>query len=145
MRLTAAYLVTDPNAVRDEMDWTPEFSRRARGFAVYAGLRSLGRTGVADLVERSCTRARQFASAIARLPGCEVLNDVVLNQVLFRFEDDATTEDMLASVQGSGEAWMSGTTWDGRAAIRLSVSNWRTTEADIDRAVAAFDAALAPV
>ncbi len=145
MRLTADYLVTDPNAVRDEMDWTPEFSRRARGFAVYAGLRSLGRSGVADLVERSCTRARQFASAIARLPRCEVLNDVVLNQVLFRFEDDATTEAMLESVQASGETWMSGTTWDGRAAIRLSVSNWRTTEADIDRAVAAFEAALVAV
>jgi glutamate/tyrosine decarboxylase-like PLP-dependent enzyme len=146
MSLTAAdYLVTDPNAVRDEMDWTPEFSRRARGFAVYAGLQSLGRSGVADLVERSCARARQFASAIGRLPGCEVMNEVVLNQVLFRFEDDATTGAMLASVQASGEAWMSGTTWDGRAAIRLSVSNWRTTEADIDRAVAAFEAALVPV
>jgi glutamate/tyrosine decarboxylase-like PLP-dependent enzyme len=145
MRLTAAYLVADPNAVRDEMDWTPEFSRRARGFAVYAGLRSLGRSGVADLVERSCARATQFASAIGHLPGCEVLNEVVLNQVLFRFEDDATTEAMLASVQGGGEAWMSGTAWDGHAAIRLSVSNWRTTEADIDRAVAAFEAALVPV
>jgi glutamate/tyrosine decarboxylase-like PLP-dependent enzyme len=145
MRLTAAYLVTDPNAVRDEMDWTPEFSRRARGFAVYAGVRSLGRSGVADLVNGSCARARQFAAAIGRLPGCEVVNDVVLNQVLFRFEDDATTQAMLASVQATGEAWMSGTTWDERAAIRLSVSNWRTTEADIDRTVAAFEAALVPV
>jgi glutamate/tyrosine decarboxylase-like PLP-dependent enzyme len=145
MRLTAAYLVTDPNAVRDEMDWTPEFSRRARGFAVYAGVRSLGRSGVADLVNGSCARARQFAAAIGRLPGCEVVNDVVLNQVLFRFEDDATTQAMLASVQATGEAWMSGTTWDDRAAIRLSVSNWRTTEADIDRTVAAFEAALVPV
>ena len=145
MRLTADYLVTDPNAVRDEMDWTPEFSRRARGFAVYAGLRSLGRSGVADLVEGSCERATQFATAIAALPGCEVLNDVVLNQVLFRFEDDATTAAMLASVQASGEAWMSGTSWDDRSAIRLSVSNWRTSEADIDRAVAAFEAALVAV
>jgi glutamate/tyrosine decarboxylase-like PLP-dependent enzyme len=145
MRLTAAYLMADPNAVRDEMDWTPEFSRRARGFAVYAGVRSLGRSGVADLVNGSCARARQFAAAIGRLPGCEVVNDVVLNQVLFRFEDDATTQAMLASVQATGEAWMSGTTWDERAAIRLSVSNWRTTEADIDRTVAAFEAALVPV
>jgi glutamate/tyrosine decarboxylase-like PLP-dependent enzyme len=127
------------------MDWTPEFSRRARGFAVYAGVRSLGRSGVADLVNGSCARARQFAAAIGRLPGCEVVNDVVLNQVLFRFEDDATTQAMLASVQATGEAWMSGTTWDERAAIRLSVSNWRTTEADIDRTVAAFEAALVPV
>ena len=145
MRLTADYLVADPNAVRDQMDWTPEFSRRARGFAIYAGLRSLGRSGVAELVERSCERATQFADAIAALPGCEVLNDVVLNQVLFRFENDATTDAMLASVQASGEAWMSGTSWDGRSAIRLSVSNWRTTEADIERAVAAFEAALVAV
>jgi len=142
MRLTAEYLVADGSATRDQMDWTPEFSRRARGFAVYAALRSLGRSGVAELVEGSCARASQFAAAIAELPGCEVLNDVVLNQVLFRFEDDATTDAMLASVQTSGEAWMSGTIWDGRAAIRLSVSNWRTSETDVERAVAAFEAAL---
>ena len=145
MRLTAEYLVAGDGAARDQMDWTPEFSRRARGFAVYAALRSLGRSGVADLVDGSCARARQFAAAIAEIPGCEILNDVVLNQVLFRFEDDATTDAMLASVQASGEAWMSGTTWDGRAAIRLSVSNWRTTETDIDRTVAAFEAALVTV
>ncbi|MBA2643167.1 MAG: aspartate aminotransferase family protein [Actinobacteria bacterium] len=143
MRLTAEYLVADPDAARDQMDWTPEFSRRARGFAVYAALRSLGRSGVADLVERSCARARQFASEISRRPSCEVLNDVVLNQVLFRFQDDATTDALLRAVQASGEAWMSGTTWDGRAAIRLSVSNWRTSEADIERTVEAFDTALA--
>ncbi|HEU5490316.1 MAG TPA: aminotransferase class V-fold PLP-dependent enzyme [Gaiellaceae bacterium] len=145
MRLTAEYLVTQESAARDQMDWTPEFSRRARGFAVYAALRSLGRSGVAELVEASCARARQFAAAVTDLPGCEVLNDVVLNQVLFRFEDDTTTSAMLASVQESGEAWMSGTIWDGRAAIRLSVSNWRTTEADVDRTVAAFAAARVAV
>ena len=143
MRLTADYLVADPSAARDQMDWTPDFSRRARGFAVYAALRSLGRTGVADLVERCCARARRFAGALEALPGCEVLNDVVLNQVLFRFQDDPTTSAALADVQASGEAWMSGTTWDGRPAIRLSVSNWRTTEDDVDRTVAAFKAALA--
>ncbi|HJR93815.1 MAG TPA: aminotransferase class V-fold PLP-dependent enzyme, partial [Gaiellaceae bacterium] len=145
MRLKAEYLVAEDGAAGDQMDWTPEFSRRARGFAVYAALRSLGRSGVAELVEGSCSRARQFAAAIAELPGCAVLNEVVLNQVLFRFEDDAATNALLASVQASGEAWMSGTIWDGRAAIRLSVSNWRTTEADIDRAVAAFEAALVAV
>ena len=142
MRLTAEYLVADPDAARDQMDWTPEFSRRARGFAVYAALRSLGRSGVADLIERCCARARQFAGEIAALPGCEVVNDVVLNQVLFRFAADETTGRVLAAVQASGEAWMSGTTWDGRAAIRLSVSNWRTSEADIERTIAAFEAAL---
>ena len=142
MSLTAEYIVADANAARDQMDWTPEFSRRARGFAVYAALRSLGRSGVAALVEGSCARARQFAEAIARLPGCTVVNDVVLNQVLFRFADDETTNAVLAHVQRSGEAWMSGTVWDGRSAIRLSVSNWRTSEKDIDRTVDAFESAL---
>jgi glutamate/tyrosine decarboxylase-like PLP-dependent enzyme len=145
MRLTAEYLVAEDGAARDQMDWTPEFSRRARGFAVYAAVRSLGRSGVADLVEGSCARARQFAAAVAELPGCEVLNEVVLNQVLFRFGDDAATTALLAAVQASGEAWMSGTIWDGRAAIRLSVSNWRTSEADIDRTIAAFENALVAV
>lgn len=142
MRLTADYLVADPDAARDQMDWTPEFSRRARGFAVYAALRSLGRSGVAGLVEASCARARQFAEAIGRIEGSEIVNDVVLNQVLFRFEDDVATEALLRSVQESGEAFMSGTIWEGRPAIRLSVSNWRTTEADIERTVAAFEAAI---
>jgi glutamate/tyrosine decarboxylase-like PLP-dependent enzyme len=145
MRLTAEYLVADPDAARDQMDWTPEFSRRARGFAVYAALRSLGRSGVADMIERSCARARQFAEGIVELDGCEVLNDVVLNQVLFRFADDESTNAMLAAVQASGEAWMAGTSWDGRVAIRLSVSNWRTSERDIERTLAAFRAALVAV
>ena len=144
MAVRAAYLVNDEGA-RDQMDWTPEFSRRARGFTVYAALRSLGRTGVAALVEGSCARARQFAAAISHVHGCEVLNDVVLNQVLFRFQDDETTHAALASVQDGGEAWMAGTLWDGRAAIRLSVSNWRTTESDIDRTIAAFEDALVAV
>jgi glutamate/tyrosine decarboxylase-like PLP-dependent enzyme len=142
MRLTAEYLVAEDGAARDQMDWTPEFSRRARGFAVYAALRSLGRTGVAEMVERSCERARQFAEGIAELDGCEVLNEVVLNQVLFRFADDEATNALLGAVQASGEAWMAGTTWDGRAAIRLSVSNWRTSERDIERTLAAFRSAL---
>jgi glutamate/tyrosine decarboxylase-like PLP-dependent enzyme len=123
MSVQAEYLVKDPDAARDQMDWTPEFSRRARGIVVYAALRSLGRTGVADLVDRLCMRARQFAQRAALLPGCEVVNEVVLNQVLFRFADDETTRRALAHVHASGEAYPSGTTWDGRAAIRLSVSN----------------------
>ena len=124
------------------MGYSPEFSRRARSAPVWAAIRELGRSGVADLVERTCAHARRFAERIAELPGCEVLNEVVLNQVLFRFADDEQTRAALASVQASGEAWMSGTVWDGRAAIRLSVSNWRTTEADVDRTVAAFARAL---
>ena len=145
MRLTAEYLVADAGAARDQMDWTPEFSRRARGFAVYAALRSLGRSGVAEMVERSCARARQFAEGVVELEGCEVLNEVVLNQVLFRFADDEETNAALAAVQASGEAWMAGTIWDGRAAIRLSVSNWRTSERDIERTLAAFRTALVAV
>jgi len=143
MTAHAEYYVRDPDAIREPIDWTPEHSRRARAVPVYAALRQLGRSGVADLVDRSCAHARRFAAGIAELSGCEVLNEVVLNQVLFRFADDATTNAALAGVQASGEAWMSGTEWDGRSAIRLSVSSWRTTERDVDRAVAAFAAALA--
>jgi glutamate/tyrosine decarboxylase-like PLP-dependent enzyme len=143
MTVTAAYLVQDGGAVRDQVDWVPEFSRRARGFAVYAALRSLGRSGLAELVERTCAGARRFADGLDALPGAELLNDVVLNQVLFRFESDGRTDEVLAAVQRSGDAWMSGTTWDGRRAIRLSVSNWQTGDEEIDLALAAFRRAAA--
>ena len=143
MTVHADYLIhADAGARRDQVDWTPEFSRRARGFTAYAALRSLGRTGVAELVTRCCVGAARFAERIVDLPGAEVINDVVLNQVLFRFESDERTDDALRRVQESGEVWMSGTTWNGRKAIRLSVSNWQTGDADIDLAVAAFGAAL---
>jgi glutamate/tyrosine decarboxylase-like PLP-dependent enzyme len=145
MTVSASYLIQDDGRlVRDQVDWVPEFSRRARGFAVYAALRSLGRTGLRELVERTCDCAKRFAEGIAGLPGVEVLNDVVLNQVLFRFETDAETDAALRSVQDSGEVWMSGTTWDGRRAIRVSVSNWQTTEEEIELALAAFRAAVQP-
>jgi glutamate/tyrosine decarboxylase-like PLP-dependent enzyme len=138
----ADYLIhTGEGGPRDQMDWTPEFSRRARGFTVYAAIRSLGRSGIAELVERCCDHATRFAAGIAEVPGAEVLNEVVLNQVLFRFDSDECTQSVLAAVQESGVAWMSGSTWAGRQAIRLSVSNWQTTEEDIDRTVAAFAAA----
>jgi glutamate/tyrosine decarboxylase-like PLP-dependent enzyme len=146
MTVQAAYLVQDEGEqrVRDQVDWVPEFSRRARGFSLYAALRSLGRSGLVELVERSCAAASAFAERIAELPGCEVLNDVVLNQVLFRFEDDERTDTVLAAVQASGRVWLSGTTWDGHKAIRLSVSNWQTGDAEIAAAVQAFrDAAYA--
>jgi glutamate/tyrosine decarboxylase-like PLP-dependent enzyme len=140
MTITASYLIQDEGArrVRDQVDWVPEFSRRARGFAVYAALRSLGRNGMAELVERCCEGATRFAAAIAELPGVELLNEVVLNQVLFRFDSDERTDDVLRRVQESSEVWMSGTTWDGRKAIRLSVSNWQTGDEEIALAVAAF-------
>ena len=144
MSATAEYLIqVDDAEGREPMAYTPEFSRRARAVPVYAAIRTLGRDGVAALVEGCCAHARAFAEQIVGLPGAEVLNEVVLNQVLFRFADDATTTAALAAVQAGGEAWMSGTTWDGRLAIRLSVSGWRTTEDDIERTVAAFVAAVA--
>jgi glutamate/tyrosine decarboxylase-like PLP-dependent enzyme len=142
MTMKASYYEGQGEWTRDAADWTPESSRRARAFTVYAALRSLGRQGIADLVERCCSHAQRFAAGVAELRGCEVLNEVVINQVLFRFAEDETTNAVLAHVQESGEAWMGGTMWDGRAAIRLSVSGWRTTEADIDRTVAAFERAL---
>lgn len=142
MSVQAEYLVqSGEGGPRDQVDWTPEFSRRARGFPVYAAVRSLGRSGVAGLVERCCDLARRFADGIAEVPGAEVLNEVVLNQVLFRFQSDEETAARLAAVQESGVAWMSGTAWAGRQAIRISVSNWQTTEDDVDRTVAAFAAA----
>jgi glutamate/tyrosine decarboxylase-like PLP-dependent enzyme len=142
MTVAAAYLVQDEGAqrVRDEVDWVPEFSRRARGFSVYAALRSLGRSGLVELVERCCDGATRFAERIVELDGVELLNEVVLNQVLFRFASDEQTDDVLARVQASGRIWLSGTTWDGRKAIRVSVSNWQTTDEEIDLAVAEFAA-----
>jgi glutamate/tyrosine decarboxylase-like PLP-dependent enzyme len=140
MTISASYLVQDEGArrVRDQVDWVPEFSRRARGFAVYAALRSLGRRGLQELVERCCDGAARFAAAIAELEGVEVLNDVVLNQVLFCFDSDERTDEVLRLVQEDGRVWMSGTTWDGRKAIRLSVSNWQTGDEEIDLTVNVF-------
>jgi glutamate/tyrosine decarboxylase-like PLP-dependent enzyme len=140
MTITASYLIQDEGAqrVRDQVDWVPEFSRRARGFTVYAALRSLGRSGLVELVERCCDGAARFAERIVELDGVEVLNEVVLNQVLFRFDSDERTDEILGLVQEDGRVWMSGTTWDGRKAIRLSVSNWQTGDEEIDLAVEAF-------
>jgi glutamate/tyrosine decarboxylase-like PLP-dependent enzyme len=145
MTVTASYLIQDDaRLVRDQVDWVPEFSRRARGFAVYAALRSLGRNGLAELVERTCDCARRFANGIVELPGVELVNEVVLNQVLFRFETDEQTDEVLNRVQEAGDVWMSGTTWDGRRAIRISVSNWQTTDEEIDLALRSFRGALQP-
>jgi glutamate/tyrosine decarboxylase-like PLP-dependent enzyme len=134
----AAYLIqSDPGAERDAVDWTPEFSRRARGFAVYAAIRSLGRSGVAELVERCCDHAASFAAAL-EAAGAQVLNDVVLNQVLVRFGDDARTRAVVAAVQADGTCFVSGTRWQGLEAMRISVSNWQTGADDVDRSVAAI-------
>src|SRR4029079_19553652 len=116
--------------------YTPEFSRRARAVPVWAAIRELGREGITALVDRCCAHARAIAEGLAALPGCEIVNEVVLNQVLFRFEDDERTQAILAAVQQEGEAWMSPTTWDGRFTIRISVVGWRTSERDVERTVA---------
>ena len=137
---TGAYLVLDDDVRHDQVNWTPELSRRARGVPVWAALRALGRDGVADLVDRLCERATQFATALAAVPGIDVLNDVVLNQVLVRFvaaDADAQTRAVIARIQADGTCWMSGTTWQGRAAMRISVSNWATSPEDVDRSVKA--------
>jgi glutamate/tyrosine decarboxylase-like PLP-dependent enzyme len=143
MGIRAGYLIHGDGDERDALDYNPEFSRRARGFAVYAAIRALGRQGVAELVERCCGLAGRFAEWLAAADGVEVLNQVVLNQVLVRFlaadgDHDAHTRRVVERVQQDGTCWMSGTTWQGRAAMRISVSNWSTDEADVDRSVAAI-------
>ena len=148
----AAYLVYGPEQERDQMSWVPEFSRRARGFPIYAALRTLGRAGIRGLVERCCAIARRMADGLAAAPGVEILNEVVLNQVLVRFtppdggDADAFTREVIRRVQDDGTIWLSGTTWHGMAAMRISVSNWSTTEADADLGVDAIlrCAGLAP-
>src|SRR3954468_770896 len=133
--VTASYLIhSEDTQRRDQVDWTPEFSRRARGFPIYAAIRSLGRSGIAEMIERCCSHARRFAAAL-EAGGATVLNDVVLNQVLVRFGDGEHTREVIARVQQDGTCWLSGTDWLGEHAMRISVSNWRTTEDDVDRAV----------
>jgi glutamate/tyrosine decarboxylase-like PLP-dependent enzyme len=146
----AAYFVPGQGAERDPDAFTPEASRRARGFAVWAALRSLGRAGVAELVERCCRHARRFADALGAAGGVEVLNEVVLNQVLVRFPDpggdgDGRTREVIRRVQAGGTLWAAGTTWRGLAAMRISLSNWSTTDEDVDRSVEAILAAAADV
>jgi aromatic-L-amino-acid decarboxylase len=128
------------------MELVPEFSRRARGIPVYATLAQLGRSGVADLVDRCCAHARRVAAELGALDGVAVLNDVVLNQVLLRFDDDdATTRAVVAAVLEDGAVFLSGTTYLARAGMRVSVSGWATDEADIDVLIAAVAGAFARV
>ena len=131
-------LLTERGLIDDERyqaEWVPEFSRRARGFAVYAALRELGRSGVAALVERCCRCARLMAEELEGDPRATVLNDVVLNQVLVRVACDGAnvTDKVIDALQREGTCWMSGTEWEGEHAMRISVCNWRTTEDDIRR------------
>ncbi len=139
MTVSAAYLEQTTGAERDSVDWVPDFSRRGRGFTVYAALRALGRRGVENLVDRCCAHARRFAEILGRDPRVKILNDVVLNQVLVRFgDDDKLTRDVIARVQREGTCWLAGTTWHGVAAMRISVSNWSTSDEDVVRSAEAI-------
>jgi aromatic-L-amino-acid decarboxylase len=136
----AEYIPPPQHDERYQAEWVPEFSRRARGFAVYAALRELGRRGLAELVERCCGCARLMAEELARDPRVTILNDVVLNQVLVRFERDGAnvTDEVIAAVQREGTCWLSGTQWQGEPAMRISICNWRTREDDIRRSARAI-------
>ncbi len=142
MTLGASYYVETAGGERDPYNWVPESSRRARGFVLLAALRSLGRSGLIDLVERDSALARRMAERLASGPGARVLNEVVLNQVLVRFDaseptdadaGDVRTRAIIDAVQREGTAWLGGTIWGGLAAMRISVSGWQTTTDDIDR------------
>jgi glutamate/tyrosine decarboxylase-like PLP-dependent enzyme len=144
MAYTASYL-TGQVAGRElgGSDFVPESSRRARGFATWAALRSLGRSGAADLVERCCALARRFADGLAAHDGIEIANDVVLNQVLVRVGDADLTDRLERRLQEEGTLWLGATTWRGERLLRISVSNWSTTEDDVDRCVEAIAATRA--
>src|SRR4249920_1397549 len=123
--------------VRNPSDFTPELSRRARGVEVWAALRSLGRSGLGDLVERTCRHAERFAAGLAAA-GCEILNDVVLNQVMVSFGEPEITERVVAGIQADGTCWCGGTVWQGRTAMRISVSSWATTDSDVEKSIEAM-------
>jgi glutamate/tyrosine decarboxylase-like PLP-dependent enzyme len=140
MSATADYLL----AADDGLTRTPEMSRRGRQIPVYAAMRHLGRRGIAELVERNCAQASRLAAAMAGVEGAEVLNDVVLNQVLLRFDgDDERTARVVEELQRGGEAWLGGTRWRGVHAARVAFSNWSTSDADVDRLAGALEGALA--
>jgi glutamate/tyrosine decarboxylase-like PLP-dependent enzyme len=136
MSLGAAYIVATTSE-RDPHEFVPEESRRARAIPVYAALRSLGRQGLAELIERNCRQARRFADAL-HAAGYEVLNEVVLNQVLVSFGSTEQTQRTIAAIQEEGTCWCGGTVWKNRTAMRISVSNWSTTDEDVDQSIAAI-------
>jgi glutamate/tyrosine decarboxylase-like PLP-dependent enzyme len=143
MSVRASYLIHTDQDAREPMDWNPEFSRRARGLGVYATLRSLGRTGVADMVDRTCSLAQRFAERLAESGRASVMNEVVFNQVLVQWHSpdgnhDDFTDRILACIQADGTAFLSGTNWGGMRLMRISVSDWATDEDDVDRAIDAL-------
>jgi glutamate/tyrosine decarboxylase-like PLP-dependent enzyme len=147
----AAYLTHDTEA-RDQIDWNPEWSRRARGFATYAALRQYGRDGLSALIDRCCSRALRLVDGLGALPKVQVLARPIVNQGLVRFlapqrngtdaDHDRWTDAVIASVLKTGEAFFGGTTWEGKRAMRVSVCNWMTSESDVDRSIAAVKSVL---
>lgn len=154
MTYRASYLTHAADG-RDEMEWNPEWSRRARGFATWAALQELGRRGVAALVERCCDHASALVQGIGRLTGTDVVCTPILNQGMVRFlapeanaeakQHDRFTDAVITAVQRDGEAFFTGTTWQGRRTMRISVSSWRTTDDDVRRSVAGVARALREV
>jgi glutamate/tyrosine decarboxylase-like PLP-dependent enzyme len=135
MNISAAYL--KPGARREPMHYGPEASRRARGIELWAGLKSLGRSGLASLIERTCEHAQRFAAGL-RDGGFEILNEVVVNQVLASFGSAERTLEVIRRIQEDGTCWCGGTVWKGRTAMRISVSSWATTSADVEKSLAAM-------
>jgi glutamate/tyrosine decarboxylase-like PLP-dependent enzyme len=138
MAIHAEYLPTTAN--RNPSDYTPELSRRARGVEIWASLRTLGRAGLAAMLERCCRQAKAFAAGLSAA-GYEVLNEVVLNQVLVSFGEPEATLRIIAAIQQDGTCWCGGTVWQGRTAMRISVCSWATTDEDVERSLAAMIAA----
>ena len=139
MSLHASYLLRGDNEERVGMDWVPESSRRGRVIPLYALCRTLGRPGIQEMVLNNCTLARRIADTLRAHDGVEILNEVVLNQVLVRFADsDRTTRDVISRVQADGTCWVGGAHWQGRDVMRISISNWSTTAADVDQSAEAI-------
>jgi glutamate/tyrosine decarboxylase-like PLP-dependent enzyme len=138
MSMRASYLQRDTAEERVPMDWSPESSRRARVLPIYALIRTLGADGVADIFRRNCAQARRMAERLSTTVGVTILNTVVLNQVLVHFQSDETTRAVIARVQAEGTCWAGGAIWQGRQVMRISVSNWSTTDEDIDRSAEAI-------
>ena len=145
MSMHAPYLAHFDDGGGNPYEYVPELSRRARSIPVWATLRALGRSGVADLVDRLSLRARQLAEGIAAIPGARILNEVVFTPVAIAFEDDERTRAVTDASLADGEVWMSGSEWHGRAVLRLSISNWQTNERDVSRAIEAVRRAWAVV
>ena len=151
MTISASYITPDKEA-RDQIDWNPEWSRRARGFPIYAALLELGQVGLYAMIQNSCEMAAALVDGLAKLPQVEVLWRPTLNQGLIRVlesaasasenDHDCRTDDIMRQVNATGEAYFSGTTWQGKRAIRISVVNWRTTHADVERTINAFESVL---